>query len=92
MITSRVHPGETMASYIVEYIIDFLTGPSQEAQQLRKQFVFKIVPMLNIDGVLNGNYRVDLSAVDLNRQWLYPNKAQHPTIFYTKQMVKKLTE
>ena len=81
-----------MASYIVEYIIDFLTGPSQEAQQLRKQFVFKIVPMLNIDGVLNGNYRVDLSAVDLNRQWLYPNKAQHPTIFYTKQMVKKLTE
>lgn len=31
--------------------------------------------MLNIDGVLNGNYRVDLSAVDLNRQWLYPNKA-----------------
>ena len=31
MITSRVHPGETMASYIVEYIIDFLTGPSQEA-------------------------------------------------------------
>ena len=28
MITSRVHPGETMASYIVEYIIDFLTGPS----------------------------------------------------------------
>jgi len=28
MITSRVHPGETMASYIVEYIIDYLTGPS----------------------------------------------------------------
>ena len=31
MLTSRVHPGETMASYIIEYIIDFLTGTSQEA-------------------------------------------------------------
>jgi len=28
MITSRVHPGETMASYIMEYMIDYLTGPS----------------------------------------------------------------
>ena len=26
VITSRVHPGETMASYVVEYMIDFLTG------------------------------------------------------------------
>ena len=26
MITSRVHPGETMASYMMEYMIDYLTG------------------------------------------------------------------
>jgi murein tripeptide amidase MpaA len=56
-LTSRVHPGETMASYIIEYIIDFITGNTVEARILRENFIFKIVPMLNIDGVINGNYR-----------------------------------
>ena len=37
---------------------------------LRDHFVFKIVPMLNPDGVVNGNYRCSLSGQDLNRQWL----------------------
>lgn len=35
ILTSRVHPGETMASYIIEYIIDFLLGNSALARSLR---------------------------------------------------------
>ena len=70
IITARVHPGETMASHVMEYIIDFLLGPSSTARSLRENFVFKIVPMLNPDGVIIGNYRCNLSSVDLNRQWL----------------------
>jgi hypothetical protein len=35
----------------------FLTGPSKEAIALRDRFVFKVVPMLNADGVIHGNYR-----------------------------------
>jgi hypothetical protein len=50
--------------------------------------VFKIVPMLNPDGVINGNYRCSLSGHDLNRQWKDPSKKLHPTIFYTKLMLK----
>ena len=56
-----------MASDVIEYIIDYLVGNSLEAKILRENFIFKIVPMLNIDGVLNGNYRCNLSGVDLNR-------------------------
>ncbi len=67
MLTSRVHPGETMASYAIEYVIDFLLGNSPIARVLRENFVFKIIPMLNVDGVLNGNYRCGLGGVDLNR-------------------------
>ncbi|CAD8070138.1 unnamed protein product [Paramecium sonneborni] len=92
VITSRVHPGETMASYVMEYMIDFLTGNTHEARILRENFIFKIVPMLNIDGVVNGNYRCNLAGVDLNRQWIDPNKKQHPTIYHTKQLVKKTKE
>lgn len=57
IITSRVHPGETVASFIVEGILQFLVGDSDVAKKLRDTFVFKIVPMLNPDGVVLGNYR-----------------------------------
>jgi len=59
-----------MSSYIIEYIIEFLLGNSSLAKSLRDNFVFKIVPMLNPDGVIVGNYRCNLSGADLNRQWI----------------------
>ena len=86
ILTSRVHPGETMSSYIIEYIIEFLLGNSSMAKSLRDNFVFKIVPMLNPDGVIVGNYRCNLSGADLNRQWIEPSKKAHPTIYFTKQV------
>ncbi len=64
--------------------MDFLVGNSPEAKILRDTFVFKIVPMLNPDGVLVGNYRCNLAGVDLNRQWIDPAKKLHPSIFHTK--------
>lgn len=67
VISSRVHPGENMASYVMEGIIWHLTGPSLQAKILRDNFLIFIIPMLNIDGVVVGNYRVNLSHVDLNR-------------------------
>jgi murein tripeptide amidase MpaA len=52
----------------------FLTDPdSVEAAILRDNFVFKIIPMLNPDGVINGNYRCSLAGCDLNRRWRNPN-------------------
>ena len=50
-------------------VIDFLTGPSKEAFLLRENFIFKLIPMLNPDGVISGNYRCSLLGVDLNRRW-----------------------
>ena len=67
VISSRVHPGETNSSYIMEGLLDFLCGHEKEAKALRNNFVFKIIPMLNPDGVIVGNYRCSLSGNDLNR-------------------------
>ena len=61
---------------------------SDKAKELRKHFVFKIVPMLNPDGVIHGNYRCSLLGCDLNRKWDSPNRLLHPTIFYTKSLIK----
>jgi len=90
VFTARVHPGETNASWIMQGILDFLTGDSLAARQLRTLYVFKIVPMLNPDGVINGNYRCPLSGQDLNRNWSDPQKDLHPTIYYAKQLIKKV--
>ena len=40
IITSRVHPGETFASFIVEGILNFLVSEAEEAKQLREKYVF----------------------------------------------------
>jgi murein tripeptide amidase MpaA len=47
---------------VLKGIIDFLISPDPKANELRDKFVFKIVPMLNPDGVINGNYRCCLSG------------------------------
>jgi murein tripeptide amidase MpaA len=39
----------------------------EDAKYLRNNFVFKIIPMLNPDGVIIGNNRTSLSGYDLNR-------------------------
>jgi hypothetical protein len=92
VLSSRVHPGESNSSWMMKGAIDFLTGNTLDAKILRDNFVFKVVPMLNPDGVINGNDRCSLAGVDLNRVWDAPNKKSHPTIFHTKQMIRRLIE
>jgi len=47
---------------------------------LRASFVFYIVPMLNPDGVVAGNFRTSYSGKDLNRQFNKLNKYVFPEI------------
>ncbi len=54
--------------------MDFLTENTPEASFLRENCVFKIIPMLNIDGVIHGNTRCSLVGTDLNRRWCKPSK------------------
>ena len=42
VLTARVHPGETPSSWIMRGIINFLTGDSQVAADLRDRFIFKV--------------------------------------------------
>lgn len=92
VLTARVHSGETVSSFMIRGAIDFLVSNFHSARLLRKNFVFKIVPMLNIDGCKYGNYRCSLLGVDLNRRWTYPSKALHPTIYFAKKMIETFKE
>uniref|UniRef100_A0A8C5G9B3 Cytosolic carboxypeptidase 1 n=1 Tax=Gouania willdenowi TaxID=441366 RepID=A0A8C5G9B3_GOUWI len=89
-LSARVHPGETNASWVMKGTMEFLMGSSLLAVSLREAFIFKIVPMLNPDGVINGNHRCSLSGEDLNRQWQSPHPELHPTIYHTKNLLQYL--
>ena len=89
ILSGRVHPGESNSSFIVEGIMDFLVSNESAANKLRSKFVFKIVPMLNPDGVIVGNYRSSLAGYDLNRQWISPSPRLFPEIAGVKGMIRK---
>lgn len=43
--------------------------------------------MVNVDGVISGNYRSNISGTDVNRQWQFPSKRAQPEIFWLKQEI-----
>ncbi|XP_021377491.1 uncharacterized protein LOC110465752 isoform X19 [Mizuhopecten yessoensis] len=92
VVTARVHPGESQASWMMKGLLDFITGPDPGAKQLRNVFIFKVVPMLNPDGVIVGNYRCSLAARDLNRNYRHPRKESFPTVWHVKSMMDKVLE
>ncbi|XP_067411757.1 cytosolic carboxypeptidase 4 [Emydura macquarii macquarii] len=87
VLMARVHPGESNASWVMKGTMEFLVSSDPIAELLRKCFIFKIIPMLNPDGVINGNHRCSLSGDDLNRQWLAPSSQLHPTIYHIKGLL-----
>jgi cytosolic carboxypeptidase protein 1 len=91
-MTARVHPGESNSSHIMTGLIQFLQSTDPVAVQLRNKCVFKIIPMLNPDGVVNGHGRCSLAGDDLNRQWTVPSRVYSPTIFWAKLMVRTMTK
>lgn len=84
-LTARVHPGESNSSYVIEGVINTLL--TSVADDLRNKYIFKIIPMLNPDGVINGNYRNNIYGKDLNRLWNEPHIEICPTIFNVKYLI-----
>ena len=89
VLFARQHPSETVGSYKMKGAIKFLLGESYEAKFLRDHFIFKIIPMINVDGVICGNTRTSFAGCDLNRRWSHPDEFLHPEIYYSKELIMK---
>jgi len=86
-ITSRVHPAETTSSYLLEGLMNFLSDEKDlRSRLLRRYFVFKIIPIINPDGVSNGFYRFDSNGFNLNRHYVNPDSQITPEVYAVKRL------
>ncbi|CDW89042.1 zinc carboxypeptidase family protein [Stylonychia lemnae] len=98
LVSARVHPGETNSSFVFDGFFKFITTTNSQsanfyiAQALREAYIFKLIPIMNPDGVVSGNYRTSLAGVDLNRQWISPHRFIHPPIFFLKQNIEQISK
>eukprot|EP00002_Diphylleia_rotans_P001009 TRINITY_DN10553_c0_g1_i2.p1 TRINITY_DN10553_c0_g1~~TRINITY_DN10553_c0_g1_i2.p1 ORF type:complete len:441 (-),score=61.63 TRINITY_DN10553_c0_g1_i2:127-1449(-) len=81
-LTARVHPGETPSSFVIDGSLSFALHPSDpRAVLLRENYIIVLIPMLNPDGVILGNYRTDTLGANLNRYYDNPHPQRHPSIY-----------
>ena len=92
IVSGRVHPGETPASWMMEGFIRRLLSDHPSIHALRSSFIFYVVPVINIDGVMFGNNRCSLAGVDLNRQWMHPSSIEHPPIAHLKNLIASVQQ
>lgn len=92
-ISSRVHTGEVGASHMLNGFLDLLMDQKNpQSRSLLKNFVFKIVPALNPDGLYRGYYRVDTQGLNLNRYYLDPCPELHPTLYSVKNIINQISD
>src|SRR6266542_2639391 len=80
-VIARQHPGETMAEWFVEGMLERLTDDADAtARALLARAVVHIVPNMNPDGSVRGNLRTNAAGANLNREWSAPNPERSPEV------------
>lgn len=85
-ITARQHPGETMAEWFMEGLIESLLDDEDTvATTLLNEVVFHLVPNMNPDGSIRGHLRTNAIGVNLNREWQTPSLEKSPEVYYVRE-------
>lgn len=89
-ITARQHPGETMAEWFMEGLIEaLLDADNPTSRALLQECRFFLVPNMNPDGSYRGNLRTNAAGANLNREWQEPTMEKSPEVYLVRQKMLK---
>jgi murein tripeptide amidase MpaA len=69
LLVGRQHPVEVTGSLAMSAFVEEIFGHDALARSFRDRFNIIVIPMMNPDGVVAGNWRHNEGGVDLNRDW-----------------------
>jgi hypothetical protein len=69
VVIARQHPGETMASFFAEGLVNYLISSDLEVKRLLEYFQILVVPVMNPWGVVRGRHRYGENKINFNRSW-----------------------
>lgn len=81
-----------MVEGIVLHLLNTMIKAVEVENPFFDNYIFKIVPMVNPDGVIHGNTRAELTGIDPNRAWKKTSKNITPSIHYIKKQIQKTKE
>ena len=80
-VIARQHPGETMAEWFAEGLVERLLDEDDEVvAAILARAVVHVVPNMNPDGGVHGNLRANAAGVNLNRAWQEPSAEESPEV------------
>lgn len=89
-LTCRHHACEMMASYVLEGIIDEVLSDTDDGRWLRDNVEFFIVPMIDKDGVEDGDQGKNRKPRDLNRD--YSGESMYPAQKTIRELLPKWSD
>ena len=90
-IIAQQHPGEHMAEWYMEGVIERLSRRDDaEMDALLAKADLYLVPNMNPDGAFRGHLRTNAAGKDLNRAWQSADDTETPEVFFVQQQMRKL--
>ena len=85
-VIARQHPGETMAEWFVEGLLEKLCA----ADAKDADCVWYVIPNMNPDGAYLGNLRTNAAGANLNREWLEPSATHSPEVLAVREAMAQI--
>ncbi len=88
-MVARQHPGETMAEWWMEGLINrFVDDSDPVVRALLQKAVFYLVPNMNPDGSRRGHLRTNAAGINLNREWHAPSLDKSPEVYRVLEKIE----
>ncbi|MFC6669458.1 M14 family metallopeptidase [Marinobacterium aestuariivivens] len=89
-VTARQHPGESMAQWCAEGLIErLLDRHDAQAARILEEAVIYLVPNMNPDGAVRGHLRTNALGVNLNREWDSPSLERSPEVYCVRRRMEE---